>query len=80
MKYYKYYTKDGKCAKIKFQKNIIANLPIIIKFKRPDDELWNFHTPDKTFKNSFEVIEYILENLETNRTKFKVVQNDFFDF
>jgi len=70
--YYKFYNKDGKKCYIKFTKNVNINNPII-KFKRPFDENWLFHIPNKKFKNCIEIIHFIINNLETNKTKFKVV-------
>jgi len=69
--YYKFYTKNGKKAFIKLCKNI-NNSKVIIKFMRPKDDNWLYHYPDKKFENCLDVIYYILKNLETNKTRFKV--------
>jgi len=71
-KYYKFYNKDGKRAYIKVAK--FLNLDnVIIKFQRQRDEDWLYHTPNKKFKNVVEIINFIVENLENDKTYFNVV-------
>jgi len=70
--YYKFYNKEGKKAYIKISKNANVKKPII-KFKRPQDDDWLYHLPNKNFKNCLEIVTFIMKNLETNNTKFKIV-------
>ena len=71
--YFKFYNKEGKKAYIKISKNFKNFKNPIIKFKRPQDDDWLYHLPNKKFKNCLEAVEFIMKNLETNNTKFKIV-------
>jgi len=80
--YYKYYTSDGLKCRIKVTKDAKCrkNDSFTIAFMRPYDYNWNYHIPyDKKnknyrkFKDCFEVINFILKNLETNGTIFKIL-------
>jgi len=72
--FYKYYNKNGLQCRIKISKNILqsGSKNYTIKFKRPQDDSWLYTLP-KTFDNPLECIDYIVKNLETDRTIFKVI-------
>jgi hypothetical protein len=73
--YFTYYNKNGLKAKIKVSKNAFdkKNSQFLIKFQRPSDEEWLYHYPSKKFGCHLEVINYILKNLETNNSRFKIL-------
>ncbi len=72
--YYKYYNKEGKWCRIKFDDNLKCkeNFRCFIWFWRPKDSTWLVHSPNKKFKDVFHVINFICKNLETNGVIFKV--------
>ena len=75
-KYYAFYNKDGLKAKIKISKKskgFEKERQVLLKFKRPTDSLWLFYYPNQMFNNYLDVIEHIIENLETDNVKFKII-------
>ena len=74
--YYKYYSKDGKVCRIKFDiPSCYFNSAeqVIISFRKPpkfDERL--SHIPKRKFNNVFEVIRHIIKNLETDGLIFEV--------
>jgi len=75
--YFKYYNKEGKSCRIKFDNDFKfieekKKFNIIIKFKKDDETLWNYHSPFRKFKSIFEIINYILKNLENDKMVFKI--------
>jgi len=80
--YYKYYNSEGLKCRIKVTKNARCRKDdnFIIAFLRPQDYNWNYHMPvDKKskkvviFKDCFDAINFILKNLETDGTIFKII-------
>ena len=72
--YWKYYNKEGKWCRIKFKKEV-KNSTIMIKFKKCSNNLepWMYYAPYHTFKNKFDVINYITKNLEKNGLCFQII-------
>jgi D-alanine-D-alanine ligase-like ATP-grasp enzyme len=68
--YYKFWNKDGKYCKIKVEDEI-KNEKIIVSFIKNAGEV-QYHSPDKIFKNTVEVIHFLLKNLETDGIIFKI--------
>jgi hypothetical protein len=80
--YYKYYNSEGLKCRIKVTKNAKCrkNDAFTIAFLRPFDYNWNYDIPVdkknkkmKIFKDCFDVINFILKNLETDGTIFKIL-------
>ena len=69
--YIKYSINDKNC-KIKISKNFKNNKEILVKFKKENDLSWNYHAPTVVFKNAYEVIGYILSNLENSNMIFSI--------
>jgi hypothetical protein len=68
--YFKFYNKNGLSCRIKIQDEISGKF--IIKYKGPDEIIWNYISPDFS-AITIEVINYILKNLETDNSVFKIV-------
>jgi len=69
--FYKYFNKDGKCARIKFT-DCFKDAKVMIKFKKKDEFEWKYHSPDKIFKEQGDVIRFIMNNLENDCVFFEV--------
>ena len=72
--FYKYYNSEGKVCRIKVANNIKCqeNFECIVSFWQPTDAEWKMHIPSKKFKDAFDAINFILKNLETSGTIFKI--------
>jgi hypothetical protein len=46
----------------------------IIKWKRPFDDSWLYHIPEKQFKNKKEVKKYIKINSHTPGVEFEIIK------
>lgn len=46
----------------------------IIKWRRPFDDSWLFHIPERKFKNKKEVKEYVKKNSSTPGLEFEIVK------
>ena len=45
----------------------------IISFKRPQDDSWLHHIPMKRFKSKTKLLKYLLHNVDTVGTEFKII-------
>ena len=72
--FYKYYNSEGKVCRIKISDKIKCqeNFECLISFWHANDAEWKMHSPSKVFKDIFEVINFILKNLENDRVVFKI--------
>ena len=72
--YFEYSNGSVKC-KIKVSNNAFnkRDTNFIIKFKKENEIIWKYHMPDKKFSCHIEVINYILNNLDNNKVKFKII-------
>lgn len=74
--YYKYYNKNGVSCRVKFENKMAINSKtanVIIEFNKENDiEVSNMHMPARYFNNDFEILNFILKNLETSNLVFKV--------
>ena len=45
----------------------------IISFKRPQDDSWLYHIPTRKFKSKVKLLKYLLNNVDTVGTEFKII-------
>jgi hypothetical protein len=69
--YFKFYNKNGQSCRIKCQEEIKGQ--VLIKFKPHDEGAWLYYAPKREFRNCLEVANFILKNLESNGTVFKIL-------
>jgi len=70
---------DGKILEIKFSKSLgnkiyfENEISIILRWKNKIDDIsWAMNYPSKTFSNVLEIINYLIENQESDYLKIKV--------
>jgi len=70
---------NGKILEIKFSKSLgnkiyfENEISIILRWKNKiDDIAWAMNHPSKTFSNALEIINYLIENQESDYLKIKV--------
>ena len=73
--YFKHYSKNGTPCRIKVTRDALrkTDSDFLIAFKNRDEETWNYHIPNKNFRCANAVIVFILKNLETPNTVFKIL-------
>ena len=72
--WYKYKTPVGKIyIKVSSKIEMTDSGTITMKWQRPQDDSWLYHSPDIEFKDIFDVISHITQNTETRCTKFKIL-------
>ena len=61
--------------KIKVGKNVECNKSgrITMKWQRPEDDSWLYHSPDDNFENIFDAIAHITRHTETDKCLFKIL-------
>ena len=76
--YYKYYNSAGVSTRIRneFKPEAGVLKRALIKFKLVDEISWMYHTPTKSFKDQFEVMNHVLKNLESENMVFKIYNID----
>jgi len=80
MKYEKMYSKNGIPFFFKINKCNFKNSKVMVKFMKPNDEGWNYHLPDKVFRNVFHLIKFLQKNTETKNIKYSVIVEQKKDF
>jgi hypothetical protein len=73
--YFKYYNKDGLKCRIKFMDNVCNHetpFGVIVKFKRPIDDDFLYHYPNRKFTGIQDVINFVVKNLEHDGTVFEI--------
>ena len=72
-----FYNKEGKECYIKISKKFLAHkieapFDILIRFKIREGVEWLYHSPAHQFESLTEVINFIVLNLESDNTQFKI--------
>jgi len=62
--------KSGVWFKIKFDPKDVKHSKILIRIRKAGET--TFHIPDRTFKDRFEVIQYLVEHTESEDIYFKI--------
>lgn len=72
MKFEKLYSKDGTPFFLKINKVDFKDIKVLLKFMRPNDESWNYHQPNKKFRNVIHLIKFLQKNVETKNIKILI--------
>ena len=75
--YYKYYNKDGKWCRIKVDCDINGKVLFVLRYPNDGYVTPNYYSPNKKFKNAFDVIKHICKNLETNGLIVEVTKSKY---